>query len=178
MSPLFRKKKLAPAPPAPVPAQEPYHLASDRVTFMVGLTTRGAIETHLGPAIEYPAPGWRTWAVAGLRGERWILSAMYRGTILIGIEHYLTKTDALPRHTPPANGVYRLFPGDLALGNRIHALPGNFVSAAGAEGGARSIVFQHAFQAHWKHGLAIVCGNEGRIERLAVYADGDMPTIA
>jgi hypothetical protein len=173
-----KKRTAAPAPaPAPLVPREPFHLASERVTFMVGLTARAAIEAHLGPAVEYPAPGWRTWAVAGLRGQPWVLSAIYRDAILIGVEHYLSKTDNLPRHTPPANGVYRLQPGDIGIGNRIEALPGRFTAVPGNAGGVHSIVFEHAYQARWQHGLAIVSGNDGRIERIAIYADGAMPTI-
>jgi hypothetical protein len=156
---------------------EPLYLDGGRVKFMVGLTSRRAIETHLGPAVQYPAPGWRTWACAGPRGDTWILSAIYRGQVLIGIEHYMAKTENLPRDTPPANGIFRMMPGDIMLGNRIKGLGDRFLSAAGSTGGARAVVFQHAYEARWKYGIALVCGNDGRIERIAIYATQEMPTI-
>ena len=173
---LFGKKKRAVEPAKPVLAG-PMTLESDLLSFVVGFTTRRAIERRMGPAIEYPAPGWRTWAAAGLRNQRWVLSAIYRGQVLIGIEHYLAKTENLPRDTPPANGIFKLQPGDVGIGNRIAALPEYFVSQAGREGGPRSLVYQHAYQARWQHGIAIISGNDGRIERLALYANHEMPTL-
>jgi len=173
---LFGKKKAAPVV-APKPVAPPMTVDSGLLTFVPGFTTRRAIERRMGPAIQYPAPGWRTWAAAGTRNQRWILSAIYRGQVLIGIEHYIAKTENLPRDTPPANGVFKLQPGDIGLGDRIATLPEYFVSAAGKDGGARSLVYQHAFQARWKHGIAIISGNDGRIERFALYANHEMPTL-
>jgi hypothetical protein len=141
------KKKPARAPEQPPVSTEPLTLASDNLVMMVGFTTRRAIERRLGPAVEYPAPGWKTWAAAGLRGEVWILSAIYRGQVLIGI------------------------------GKPVTALGPRFVSAAGKEGGVRSIVFQHAYQARWPHGVGIISGNNGRVERIALYANNEMPTL-
>ena len=172
------KKKPAPAPPPPPVSTEPITLTSDQLTFLVGFTTRRAIERRMGPAIEYPAPGWKTWAAAGLRGECWILSAIYRGQVLIGIEHYLAKTENLPRHTPPANGIFKMQPGNIGIGSPIERLPKDrFTSAGGKDGSVRSIVYQHAFQARWPHGVAIISGNNGRVERIALYANHEMPTL-
>jgi hypothetical protein len=90
---LFGRKKKPAAVEPEKPVAGPMTLDSDLLTFVVGFTTRRAIERRMGPAIEYPAPGWRTWAAAGLRNQRWVLSAIYRGQVLIGIEHYLAKTE-------------------------------------------------------------------------------------
>ena len=176
---LFKKKNAdPPVPSAVIPVStEPLRLVCGSLEFLVGFTTRRAIESRLGPAVQYLAPGWRTWAAAGNRGDCWILSAIYRGTVLIGIEHYVAKTENLPRDTPPANGLYTMMPGDIAIGNRISGLPDCFRSAGGKDGGARSIVYQQAFEARWPHGVAFICGNNGRIERLALYANHEMPTI-
>jgi hypothetical protein len=174
---LFGKKKKAPAAPAKPLQAPPMTLESELLSFVPGFTTRRAIERRMGPAIEYPAPGWRTWAAAGLRNQRWVLSAIYRGQVLIGIEHYLAKTENLPRDTPPANGIFKVAPGDIGIGNVITTLPEYFISQAGREGGARSIVYQHAYQARWTHGIAIISGNNGRIERMALYANHEMPTV-
>jgi hypothetical protein len=175
---IFKKKsEAAPIATTAPPSNEPLRLSCGSLSFVVGFTTRRAIETRLGPAVEYPAPGWRTWAAAGNRGDCWILSAIYRGTVLIGIEHYVAKTENLPRDTPPANGLYTMMPGDISIGNRISSLPDRFRSVGGKEGGARSIVYQQAFEARWPHGVAFICGNNGRVERLALYANHEMPTI-
>ena len=71
---LFGKKKPVVVPDKPVAG--PMTLESGLVSFVPGFTTRRAIERRMGPAIEYPAPGWRTWAAAGLRNQRWVLSAI------------------------------------------------------------------------------------------------------
>jgi len=173
---VFRKKPAAPEP-VPTVSTEPITMVSDSLTFLVGFTTRRAIERRMGPAIEYPAPGWKTWAAAGLRGECWVLSAIYRGQVLIGIEHYLAKTENLPRHTPPANGIFKLMPGNIGIGSRVALLDKRYISAAGREGGPRSIVYQHAYQARWPHGIAIISGNDGRVERMGLYANHEMPTL-
>jgi hypothetical protein len=174
---LFNKKKpVAEVAPEPV-STEPFTLRCDSLVFLVGFTTRRAIERRMGPAVEYPAPGWKTWAAAGLRGEVWILSAIYRGQVLIGVEHYLAKTENLPRFTPPANGIFKMMPGNIGIGTRVTALGSRFISAAGKEGGPRSLVYQHAYQARWPHGVAIVSGNDGRVERIALYANHEMPTL-
>jgi hypothetical protein len=174
---LFKKKPAPPPPPEPV-STEPITLESDSLVFLVGFTTRRAIERRMGPAVEYPAPGWKTWAAAGLRGETWILSAIYRGQVLIGIEHYLAKTENLPRFTPPANGMFKMMPGNIGIGSSIERIPKDrFISAGGKEGGVRSIVYQHAFQARWPHGVAIISGNDRRVERIALYANHTMPTL-
>jgi hypothetical protein len=173
----FFKRKADPAPVAPEPPKDPLRLKNGTLEFLVGFTTRRAIESRLGPAVEYPAPGWRTWAAAGNRGDVWILSAIYRGTVLIGIEHYIAKTDQLPRDTPPANGLFVMVPGEIALGNRIAGLPERFKSVPGKPGTVRALVYQQAYEARWPHGIAFVCGNNGRVERLALYANHEMPTI-
>jgi hypothetical protein len=175
---IFKKKtESVSVAVAPTPSIEPVRLRCGTLEFVVGFTTRRAIESRLGPAVEYPAPGWRTWAAAGDRGDCWILSAIYRGQVLIGIEHYVAKTDQLPRDTPPANGLYTLSPGNVQLGGNIKRLPAQFKSLGGKEGSARSIVFQHAYESRWPHGIAFVCGNDNRIERMAIYANHDLPTI-
>jgi hypothetical protein len=175
---IFKKKAdSVPEPVSELPPNPPLKLKCGTLEFVVGFTTRRAIESRLGPAVEYPAPGWRTWAAAGDRGDCWILSAIYRGQVLIGIEHYIAKTDQLPRDTPPANGLYVMTPGSIQLGGNIKRLPERFKSLGGREGGARSIVFQHAYESRWPHGIAFVCGNNNRIERLALYANNDLPTI-
>jgi hypothetical protein len=174
---IFKKKTVAAAPVTESTPNAPLRLTCGTLEFVVGFTTRRAIEARLGPAVEYPAPGWRTWAAAGDRGDCWILSAIYRGQVLIGIEHYVAKTENLPRDTPPANGLYTLMPGNVQLGSNIRQLPAQFKPVGGREGGVRSIVFQQAYESRWPHGIGFVCGNNGRVERIALFANHDLPTI-
>jgi hypothetical protein len=144
--------------------------SSAGLAFRVGVTARREIEQRIGPAIGYPAPGWQTWTLSGLRHEEWILSAFYRAGILIAVEHYLAKTDQLPKYAPRIKGIFRFVPDDVGLGSRIDALPDYYASAEGLTGGVRSVVYQQVFAARWTGGVALASGNDGRIERLALYA--------
>src|ERR1700710_116066 len=119
---LFKKKRVEPVAPEPV-STVPFTLVCNDLTFLVGFTTRRAIERRMGPAVQYPAPGWRTYVAAGLRSERWILSLIYRGTVLIGVEHYLAKTENLPRDTPPANGIFKMMPGNIGIMSPVSEIP-------------------------------------------------------
>ena len=163
---FFGKKSVQPAAPV---LSEPMSLRSDTLTFAVGVTQRREIERSIGPAITYPAAGWQTWTVAGLRGETWILSAFYRANVLIGVEHYLAKTENLPRYAPRIKGLFKLMPVGLGLGSPSTNLPRGFAANGGRLAGVRTVVYGEGFEARWLGGVALVGANDGRIERLAVY---------
>ena len=159
-------------PDAPlVTLSEPPVLAGGTTIFAVGATKRRDIEHKIGVAAVYPAPGWQTWTTAGLKGEVWILSAFYRQETLVGVEYYVGKTGNVPKYAPRIKAMFRLLPVDVGLGGRIDALPASFRSSNGRAGGVGSIVYQHAFEARWTAGVALLSGNDGRIERIALYAD-------
>lgn len=167
---LERRSLLRGHTPTATPSNgEALRLAGDGIVFVVGVTSRRDAEMRLGPGITYPAAGWQTWLLAGTR-EQTILSAFFstRG-MLIGIEHYHAKTDRLPSYAPSVKGPFRLFPGDIALGNRIDVLPKRFVTLAGAAGSVRAIVYEQGYETRWNGGVALVSGNDNKIERLALY---------
>lgn len=164
---LVRRSKASEGPPV---LAEPIVLASPPIAFIAGVSTRREIENHLKPGINYPAAGWQTWLVSGIRGQQWVLSAFFRDTLLVGAEHYLAKTDRLPKYVPKARGIFRLTPGDIGLGGNIKALPSHFASANAEGSMLRGAVYKEAYEAHWTGGAAFVTGNDGKIERLAVYA--------
>jgi hypothetical protein len=148
----------------------PIRLTNALLAFHAGVTTRREIEHSLGPAIAYPAPGWQTWSLAGMR-DAWILSAFYKDSRLLGVEYYIAKTGELPRYVPRIKGAFRFVPGDIGLGNSLATLPEGFAAAGGLAGTVRAVVYQQIFQARWTAGMAIVAGNDGLIERLALYAN-------
>ena len=150
---------------------EPIRLTNGRLTFDVGKTTRRTLERLVKPPIAYPGPGWQTWAVTGTRTETWILSAFYRDDVLVALEHYLPKTDRLPKYAPHIAGGFRLVPGEISLGGTMRGLPAYFASGNPATGSVGSLVFQQMFSARWAAGIALVSGNDARIERLALYAN-------
>ena len=149
---------------------EPIRLTNGRLTFEVGKSMRRTLERLVKPPIAYPGPGWQTWAVAGTRTETWILSAFYRNDVLVALEHYLPKTDRLPAYAPRIAGGFRFVPGEISLGGTLRALPAFFVSDTPAAGTVGSLVFAQLYSARWTAGVALVSGNDARIERLALYA--------
>jgi hypothetical protein len=160
------------AAPAPTPVlSEPIRLSDGRLTFEVGTTTRRDLERRMRPPISYPVPGWQTWTVAGPKDETWILSAFYRDGILVAVEHYVAKTNRLPSYAPKITGGFRFVPDEISLGGKITGLPAHFVAGASGGGTVTSVVFQQLFAARWSTGIALVSGNDARIERLALYAN-------
>lgn len=155
--------------PGAISAREPIVLRSDRLVFAVGVTRRRDIELKVGPSIKYPAAGWQTWTVAGLRGQSWILSVFYRNNVLIGVEHYLPKTENLPAYAPRIKGFFTLSPGEIGLGSLLANIGPSFVSSGGRNSGVRAVVYAEGFESRWTSGVALVSGNDGRVERLAVY---------
>ncbi len=148
---------------------EPRRLVSGTTILAVGETTRRDIEIRLGPGVAYPAPGWHTWTVTGPKDETWLLSAFFRDRSLIAVEFYIGKTGNVPRYAPRARGVFRVQPDELELGQRTRSLPSAYVSTNGRAGSVGSIVYQDAFEARWASGVALVSGNDGRVERIALY---------
>jgi len=149
---------------------EPIRLTNGSLTFEVGTTTRRVLERLVKPPITYPGPGWQTWTVSGGGHETWILSAFYRNDVLAAVEHYLPKTDRLPKYAPKIAGGFRLVPGEISLGGKMGGLPAHFVTGTPGLGTVGAVVFQHLYSARWAAGVALVSGNDARIERLALYA--------
>ena len=137
--------------------------------FAVGETKRRDCEIKLGPGVGYPAAGWHTWTVTGTKDATWLLSAFFRNGGLIAVEYYVAKTGTVPKYAPRSRGVFTVQPGDVGLGQTTRTLGREFVASSGRAGGVGSIVYQQAFEARWAGGVALISGNDGRIERIALY---------
>jgi hypothetical protein len=163
-------------PPQPAGAT-PLRLAATAFAFELGVTRRDGTERRFGRGEPFPAPGWIAWTVVTGRPEPAVLAAFFRADgILVGVEHYVPKLGTVPPGLPAFRETLRLEPGRLTLAGPIAGLGPEFVEMEGAEGGARSVVYQHGYAARWPGGLALVGGNGGRIERIALY--GDLPGAA
>jgi hypothetical protein len=154
------------SPEPPVPLDRPVVLANEHLVFALGTTTRADVERAFGVAFAYPMRGWHTYA-SRENGGRFFLSLFYRQTELIALEYYLPKVDRAPGLAARDYGPFRLSPGDVALGASTAALDARYTIAVG---GPAPIVYAEAYEARFPGGVAYVMGNDGRTERLGLYA--------
>lgn len=148
----------------PPPADKPILLFSETIAFDVNATMKNDVERTLGIAFSYPARGWHTYGVRGAKGERLLLSLFYSRGRLASAELYTPKVDRAPRLEPQPLHV-RLVPGEVEVGMPITALPEHFGCMTGLPAGP----YREMFEARFPGGAAYAMGNEGLIERLAVY---------
>ncbi len=135
---------------ARVTLSEPLRLVHGTTVFAVGETKRRDCEIKLGPGVAYPAAGWHTWTVTAIAGDTWLLSAFFRTGTLIAVEYYVAKTGSVPKYAPRARGTA-------------------FAASNARAGSVGSVVYQQAFEARWDGGVALISGNDGRVERIALY---------
>jgi hypothetical protein len=150
----------------PAPLERPVVLANERLVFALGTTTRAEVERAFGVAFAYPMRGWHTYA-AREGGRRYFLSLFYAEQSLIALEYYVPKADRAPSLAARDYGPFRLSPGDVALGAPTSALDERYVTAVG---GPAPVVYAEAYEARFPGGVAYVMGNDGRVERLGLYA--------
>ncbi|MBV8368813.1 MAG: hypothetical protein JO036_07735 [Candidatus Eremiobacteraeota bacterium] len=150
----------------PAPLERPVVLANERLVFALGTTTRAEVERAFGVAFAYPLRGWHTYA-AREDARRYFLSLFYSEQKLIALEYYLPKADRAPSLAARDYGPFRLSPGDVALGAATGALDERYTQAVG---GPAPIVYAEAYEARFPGGVAYVMGNDGRVERLGLYA--------
>jgi len=150
----------------PAPLDRPVVLANEQLVFALGTTTREQVERAFGVAFSYPMRGWHTYA-AREEGARYFLSLFYADAALVALEYYLPKADRVPGLAARDYGPFRLSPGDVALGAATTSLDERYVVAVG---GPAPVVYAEAYEARFPGGVAYVMGNDGRIERLGLYA--------
>ncbi len=150
----------------PAPLERPVVLATERLVFAVGTTTRAAVEHAFGVGFAYPIRGWHTYAARD-GGQRIFLSLFYSAAVLVALECYLPKLDRAPTLAARDFGALRLSPGDVALGASTAALDARYVTAVG---GPAPVIFAETYEARFPGGVAYVMGNDGRVERLGLYA--------
>lgn len=163
-----RQREKADVPP--VPFDRVVVLFNENVTFDVTKTTRREIERTLGIAFAYPVRGWHTYCVRGAAGREFV-SLFYEApakaqSTLVSAELYLPKVDRAPALEPRDLGGVRLVPGEIAIGTALTSLPENFARIEKPQGLGP---YQDIFQAQFPGGSAYAMGNNGKIERLAIY---------
>lgn len=159
-----RQHKLENAPPPP--ADKPIYLFSEQLQLDVTATRKADVERVLGLAFSYPAMGWHTYGVRGEKSGRLLLSLFYSKDRLASAELYLPKVERAPK-LHPQDVHFRLVPGEIECGAPVTALPEHFgrISGIPAQLGA----YADMFEARFPGGAAYAMGNEGSIERLALY---------
>ncbi|MDH2909869.1 MAG: hypothetical protein PXZ07_07150 [Candidatus Eremiobacteraeota bacterium] len=163
---IYERKRPAREPTLPPRADAPIALFNERLSLVVGTSTRREVERELGIAYRYPAAGWHTYCIR-IAGERAFLSLFFSGTSLSAAELYRPRAAQAPPLEARDCGAYRLVPGEIGLGMQILALPDYFTEIPAPGGGSYAQIFAAGFPG----GSALVMGNEGTVERLAVYVD-------
>lgn len=160
-----RQQKSSDVPPPPV--DKPIVIFNETIAFDVTRTQRSDVERALGVAFSYPARGWHTYCVRGPEGARLFASLFYSGASLIAVELYVPKVERAP-NLAPRDLNFRFVPGEIAVGRPITSLPEHFgrISRLAEAFGA----YKEMFEARFPGGSAYAMGNEGAIERLAIYA--------
>ena len=163
---IYERQQKVDVPPPPV--DKPVVLFSEEVAFAVGVTTRQDVEKKLGVAFAYPAKGWHTYCVKGASYPRLFLSAFYikENSKLAAAELYVPKVDRAP-NLAPRDLLFRFVPSEITCGMTTTALPEHFgrISALAEKMGA----YNEMFEARFPGGAAYAMGNDGTIERLAIY---------
>ncbi len=133
--------------------QTPAVLASPRIRFEVGKTTRHAVERELGIAFSYPARGWHTYAVKE-SGRRCFLSAFYKAGTLIAVELYVPSAPYAPALAPADLGGFILEPEGVSIG----------------------MDHSNAFEGTFEGGAVYVIARAVAVDRIAVYARESTPS--
>ncbi|HTU71281.1 MAG TPA: hypothetical protein VMF11_13300 [Candidatus Baltobacteraceae bacterium] len=150
----------------PPPADKPILMFSESLALDVNTTTKVMVERQLGIAFSYPTRGWHTYGVRGRDGARLLLSIFYSKQRLASAELYLPKVDRAPK-LEPQDAHFRLIPGEIEVGMQLTALPEHFGHMAGMP--TRIGPYAEMFEARFPGGAAYAMGNDGVIERLALY---------
>jgi hypothetical protein len=150
----------------PPPSDKPIMIFSERVALDVNATTKADVERQLGIGFMYPTRGWHSYGVRGTNNTRLLLSIFYSQERLASAELYLPKVDRAPK-LEPQDVHFRLVPGEIEVGVPVTKLPEHFGRMTGipAELGA----YAEMFEARFPGGAAYAMGNNGLIERLAIY---------
>jgi hypothetical protein len=150
----------------PPPSDKPIFLFSERVALDVNTSTQADVERQLGIGFMYPTRGWHSYGVRGTNNARLLLSIFYSKDLLASAELYLPKVDRAPK-LEPQDVHFRLVPGEIEVGMLVTSLPEHFGRMAGmpTDFGA----YAEIFEARYPGGAAYAMGNDGIIERLAIY---------
>jgi len=159
-----RNQKLENAPPPP--SDKPILLFSESIALDVNTTMKADVERELGLAFSYPARGWHTYGVRGRDGARLLLSLFYSKLQLASAELYVPKVDRAPK-LEPQDLHFRLVPGEIEVGAQFTSLPEHFGRMTGMP--TRLGPYAEMFEARFPGGAAYAMGNDGTVERVALY---------
>ena len=160
-----RHRKNSETPPPPI--DKPVLLFNEALPLDVTRSTRADVESALGIAFSYPARGWHTYCVTGAEGTREFLSLFYTSDgRLASAELYLPKSQRAPNLHARNLGRFRFVPSEIAIGMQIAALPENFGRIITP---SERAAYTDIFEARFPGGAAYAMGNDGKIERLALY---------
>jgi hypothetical protein len=162
---IAERNREAPIVPPP-PIDRPVILFNESRALRIGATSRRDVQRDFGRGVEYPAPGWWTYALR-FAGSRCFLSVIFHQDLLSGVELYLPKVASVPNLNPNFWGDFRLVPGEVAIGSSLATLDTRFIKAVGGPG---RVMYAEAFEIRFPGGLGYVMGNAGLAERLVLYA--------
>jgi hypothetical protein len=160
------EKQLRSAHALPPPLDAPLILFNEHIMFVIGKTLRSSVVNELGPGYAYPAKGWDTYAMRE-KNARYLLSALYRDEILVGIDYYVPKPNSVPELAPRNFGDFRIVPGQIEIGSDITKLDERFTRVAEGPDAQR---YAHAFEVRYRGGVAYAQTNSDVIQRLVLYA--------
>ncbi|HEX8807217.1 MAG TPA: hypothetical protein VF741_09715 [Candidatus Aquilonibacter sp.] len=162
---IYERAHKLPDTPAP-PSDKPILVFSERLALDVNTTTKAAVEHEFGIGFMYPTRGWHTYGVRGTNNTRLLLSLFYSKQRLASAELYLPKVDRAPK-LEPRDAHFRLVPGEIEVGMPETSLPEHFGRMAGMP--TKLGPYEEMFEARFPGGAAYAMGNDGIIERLAIY---------
>ena len=150
----------------PPPSDKPILVFSERIALDVNTTTKAEVERQLGIGFMYPTRGWHSYGVWGADNTRLLLSIFYSKNQLASAELYVPKVDRAPK-LEPQDARFRLVPGEIQIGMPFTSLPEHFGPMAGMP--TKLGAYAEMFEARFPGGAAYAMGNDGTIERLAIY---------
>jgi hypothetical protein len=150
----------------PPPLDVPLVLFNENIMFVIGKTQRADVVKALGPGYAYPAKGWENYAMRE-KNTRYLLSALYRNDVLVGVDYYLPKPNSVPELGVRNFGDFRLVPGQIAIGSDITKLDERFVKVPEGPDAQR---YARAFEVRYRGGVAYVQSNNVDIQRMVLYA--------
>lgn len=150
----------------PPPSDKPIFIFSERVALDVTTTTKADVDHALGLGFMYPTRGWHTYGVRGTNNTRLLLSIFYSKELIASAELYLPKVDRAPK-LEPQDAHFRLVPGEIEIGMAVTSLPEHFGHMTGMP--TKLGPYEEMFEARFPGGAAYAMGNDGIIERLAIY---------
>jgi hypothetical protein len=168
------EKQMTSAHTLPPPLDVPLVLFNEHIMFVIGKTQRASVVNALGPGYAFPARGWDTYAMRE-HNTRYLLSALYRDDVLVGVDYYVPKTNSVPELAVRNFGDFRIVPGQIAIGSDITNLDQRFVPVADGPDAHR---YSYAFEVRYRGGVAYAQSNGPLIQRIVLYAVDSKQNVA